>query len=169
MVKTILKQLFRLPFVEDIVYIVGGVLIAFILYSSLGFALHTDKPVLTVVSGSMEPTLMIGDLIVVKGVDPSDIEKGDIIVFDTDGFINKLVVHRVYEVLEAENVDELSGEKHIVYSFRTKGDNVVTNSHVDPWIIHEKNVYGVNIIRIPYLGYPRIMLNNLMEFAAFKF
>ena len=122
-----LKKLSDLPFVEDIIYISGGIILAFIIYSALGFGLQTDKPVLTVVSGSMEPTLSVGDLIVISGKDVLEIEKGDIIVFNP-GIVNKLIVHRVYEVIEDRRIDKFTGEESVIRSFRTKGDN---NNHVD--------------------------------------
>lgn len=118
------------------------VLLIFISYgswSALKFALHTEYPVLVVVSGSMVPTLERGDLIVVRGVDPGEITVGTIIVFHSPRDYETLIVHRVYG-LEQEG-DEIY--------FRTKGDY---NPRPDDWMIPENYVVGVFIARIPYVG-----------------
>ncbi len=167
MVKMTLKRFAHLPIVEDVIYIGGGILLAFFIYNALGMVLSTDKPVLTVVSGSMEPTLNIGDLIVIRGADSLEIEVGDIIVFNPV-IVDKLVVHRVYSISEDLRIDEVSGEESVVRYFRTKGDNNVTNSHVDPWILSDGHIRGVCQFHIPYLGYPRILVTNLIDYIAFK-
>lgn len=93
--------------------------------------------VFTVISGSMEPTYSVGDLIYVKKVDPSEIRVGDPITFVLN---ESLVVatHRVVEV-DAEN-------QH----FHTKGD---ANEIADQTPVHYNNVIGVPQFRIPKLGY----------------
>jgi signal peptidase I len=159
-----IKKIMKKPFVEDVVYIFAGIFIAFMIYSILGFGLGTSKPVLTVVSGSMEPVLQVGDLIILKGVEPEDIVVGDIIVFNPV-VVDKLIVHRVVEIIE-ENVVESDLDEFVVYSYRTKGDNNVTNQNIDPWIVHQKHVYGKYVFRIPYLGYPRIMLDKFFSFMS---
>jgi len=118
------------------------------------FALHTypEYPVMVVVSGSMVPTLEIGDLIIVRGVDPGEITVGTIIVFHDPSNYNpqlnldvlsvtgmRLIVHRVYGLEQKGNE---------IY-FRTKGDH---NPVPDPWIIPANYVVGVVIGRIPYVG-----------------
>jgi len=118
------------------------------------FALHTypEYPVMVVVSGSMVPTLEIGDLIIVRGVDSREITVGTIIVFhDPTNYspqLNldvlsvtgmRLIVHRVYGL-------EQRGDE--IY-FRTKGDH---NSAPDPWVVPSNYVVGVVIGRIPQVG-----------------
>jgi len=115
------------------------------------FALHTypEYPVMVVVSGSMVPTLEVGDLIIVRGVDPREITVGTIIVFrDPTNYepLNvltatgvKLIVHRV------QGLEQKGDEIH----FRTKGDH---NPVQDPWIVPANYVVGVVIGRIPYVG-----------------
>jgi len=118
------------------------VLLIFISYgswSALKFALHTEYPVLVVVSGSMVPTLERGDLIVVRGVDPREITVGTIIVFHSPRDYETLIVHRVYGL-------EQKGDE--IY-FRSKGDY---NPRPDDWIIPANQVVGVYVARIPYVG-----------------
>ena len=93
--------------------------------------------VFNVISGSMEPTYSVGDLIYVKDVNPYDIKEGTPITFVLN---EDLVVatHRVIKV-DAEN-------QH----FYTKGD---ANDTADSAPVHFNNVIGVPQFSIPLLGY----------------
>jgi len=82
---------------------------------------------------SMEPTIMLGDMVLTKPVEPSQVKVGDIIIFRYE---DSLVVHRV--------IEESDG------SFRTKGDN---SEAADPWIVPPKALLGRFWVRIPYFGY----------------
>lgn len=97
--------------------------------------------VFTVLSGSMEPAYHTGSLIYVKKVDPATIKVGQAITFllaeDT------VATHRVIEVVPDE-------EDPTVLRFRTKGD---ANDSPDGGLVHYKNVIGVPVFTIPYLGY----------------
>lgn len=97
-----------------------------------------------VISPSMEPKFMVGDLIYVKAVDPTTIKEGDIITF----IVNEdLVVgtHRVVRV-DAEN-----------QRFYTKGD---ANEIEDKDPVHFNNVIGVPKFSIPKLGYVSDFVQN---------
>ena len=97
-----------------------------------------------VISPSMEPEYMVGDLIYVKDVDPATIKEGDVITF----IVNEdLVVgtHRVVRV-DAEN-----------QRFYTKGD---ANEIEDQSPVHFNNVIGVPKFAIPKLGYVSDFVQN---------
>jgi len=97
-----------------------------------------------VISPSMEPEYMVGDLIYVKDVDPTTIKEGDVITF----IVNEdLVVgtHRVVRV-DAEN-----------QRFYTKGD---ANEIEDQSPVHFNNVIGVPKFAIPKLGYVSDFVQN---------
>ena len=95
----------------------------------------------SVQTDSMHPTLLPGDLVVAKTVkDPSTLRKGDIITYWT--VINGervLNTHRIHEVYD--------GGGHCI--FRTKGDN---NTAVDQITVHESEVVGQYMFRIPGMG-----------------
>ena len=93
--------------------------------------------VFNVVSGSMEPTYSVGDLLYVKTVDPDSVKVGDPITFVLN---EELVVatHRVVEV-DAEN-------RHFI----TKGD---ANKTEDAQPVHFNNLVGVPVFAVPLLGY----------------
>lgn len=90
----------------------------------------------SVASGSMEPTLQIGDLIITKEKSKKDIKVGDIISFK-DG--DSTITHRVIKVI--------SQNGKILY--QTKGDN---NNVSDEKNIKYEDVEGVYVNHIPELG-----------------
>ena len=73
-----------------------------------------------VLSGSMEPTIPTGSLIIVKPVEPETVEEGDVIAFSSNGSV---VTHRVV------GIDSSRGE------FITKGDaNEVADIYPTPFL-----------------------------------
>lgn len=126
--------------------VISGILVAVVVLIAV-FLLGSrliGYQVFNVISGSMEPTYSIGDLIYVKDVEPEEIEVGDAITF----ILNEdLVVatHRVIEI-DAENS-----------YFYTKGD---ANSTADAAPVHFNNVIGVPVFSIPYLGYLSDFIQN---------
>ncbi|MHB9288847.1 signal peptidase I [Halobacteriales archaeon Cl-PHB] len=81
-----------------------------------------------VLSGSMEPALSPGDVIVVDDVPAEAIERGDVITFTRPGE-SRTTTHRVVEVVE-RNGDP---------AFITKGDN---NEDPDPGAVRAANLQG---------------------------
>ena len=78
--------------------------------------MNVNFPLLVVKSGSMRPTLEIGDIILIHGVNPYEIKVNDVIVFyhpNFPGNKNWIIVHRVIEI----------GEDEQGKYFVTKGDN----------------------------------------------
>lgn len=95
--------------------------------------------VFTVVSGSMEPTYSVGDMIYVKPVEPEEIKAGDVITF----VMNENLVVGTHRVTEVEQREE-----HLY--FHTKGD---ANDMVDAAAVMDQNVLGEPVFAIPFLGY----------------
>lgn len=100
--------------------------------------------VFNVISGSMEPTYSVGDLLYVKDVDPDSVKVGDPITFVLN---EDLVVatHRVVRI-DAEN-----------RYFYTKGD---ANETEDASPVHFNNLVGVPVFAIPLLGYVSAYIQN---------
>lgn len=89
-----------------------------------------------VMSGSMETTINIGDLVIVKKVNSSSIHIGDIIAFKNG---NIVISHRVKEVINDSGT----------YKFKTKGDN---NNVADDFIVSSDAIEGIFVNKIPGLG-----------------
>ena len=90
-----------------------------------------------IMSGSMEPAIPLGSIVVVKRVNPDDVKVGNIIVFHRS---DSKTLHRVIDKI-VENDS---------YYFKTKGD---ANEDPDPWIVQPEQVQGALLLTIPYYGY----------------
>jgi|YelNatPaOPRAMG01_1025707.scaffolds.fasta_scaffold61149_3 signal peptidase len=125
---------------KDALTIVTLILAVVSVYFGLRLMLSTDMPLVAVASGSMKPTLQVGDLIVVQGAPASKIKVGDIIVFNPPNE-KTLIIHRVTAIETLANGTT---------TFKTKGD---ANPTEDPWTITQQNIHGKALYRIPYVGY----------------
>ena len=104
-----------------------------------------------VLSGSMEPEISPGDAVIVRSVDPADIESGDVITF-VRSEDSTPVTHRVVEVVDGD-----SGR-----AFRTKGD---ANDDPDPAPVPAENVTGEVWFVIPYVGHVVMFANTRLGMA----
>ncbi len=94
------------------------------------------KPMI-VLSGSMEPTISTGDLVLIEEVNTDLLKEGDIISFTNE--TKTITTHRIVSIVTED------GNKY----FKTKGDN---NNTEDPELIEADNVEGRYIGRIRRLG-----------------
>jgi len=92
----------------------------------------------TVFSGSMEPQLKVGGVVVTRPVAAEEIKVGDIITFHPS-MNEQLTSHRVIAVDDGSS-------SH----FLTKGD---ANEDADPFVVPAQNVVGKVCFHIPYFGY----------------
>lgn len=97
--------------------------------------------VMRVTSGSMEPTLMVGDVIMVKETDPSEIHKDDIISYESiqGDLKGQIITHRVVE--EPARVED-------TYFIQTQGD--VEGAALDPRIT-DRQVKGKYLYKLEFL------------------
>jgi signal peptidase I len=170
------RKLWKNEYVQTVVVIGLIVLVVFGFWYGSQLVLNTPYPVLAVVTGSMcvpqdgacdgwshtfDPTLHIGDLIIVHGVDPADLSdnypNSDIIVFHKPGDPDELIVHRIVAK------EERSG----VYYFTTEGDgNGRTKwpsapDQNDPWSpFSEDYVVGKVVARVPFVGHLVLFMRN---------
>ena len=100
-----------------------------------------------VVSNSMYPTFERGDLLI-GSTNYNSLAQGDIIAFNSKWFNNKIVTHRVFEIVD-ENTDSeiIPSDDSKIY---TKGDN---NFEVDPSSISKSDVVAEIVVIFPNVGY----------------
>lgn len=99
----------------------------------------------TVVSGSMEPEIAVGDFIIVE-MDPyKAVETGDVVTFE---YNTEIVTHRVVNRTEEGLV--------------TKGD---ANNIQDQGFVTEDSYIGIKKMVIPYFGYVITFLQKPIAFA----
>jgi signal peptidase I len=95
--------------------------------------------------GSMEPTIHFGAVVIVKTASAASVKIGDPILFEQN---RGQLVHRVINIKDA--------------CIQTQGD---ANKDPDPFCA--KNVAGIVVFGIPYLGYLFLTLNYMAtSFAA---
>jgi signal peptidase I len=159
------RKLWKNEYFQTTIMVLLIIVVVFGFWYGSRWALNTDYPALAVASGSMcllpgpycdgwshpfERTLHVGDLIIVQGVNASDIHAapypdGDIIVFhQLNG--DELIVHRA---IEEKVVD--GG----IY-FVTKGDG---NTGPDQ-LLPADHVIGKVLMRIPWVGHLALLMRN---------
>ncbi len=142
-----LSGILKRDYMQTVIMIVAVILAVLIFWYGLSFVFRTENPILAVASGSMEPVLYKGDLILIEGIQSADDihaatkdadQPGDIIVFHRSGV---LIVHRAVE--KTINADG-------TYSFRTWGDN---NGGPDGREVKESDIVGRYLgVKVPWLG-----------------
>lgn len=98
----------------------------------------------SIITGSMEPTLKVNDLIITKNCKEKDINKGDIITYKRG---SSIITHRV---------DNIQNENGTIY-YLTKGDG---NYIYDEYKVKYKDIEGKYVKRIPKIGKVVSVLKN---------
>jgi signal peptidase len=121
---------------------VAGVIILILLITSVLFVLVTPLfgwRTEIVLSGSMEPAIPTGSVVVSRPVSAEEVREGDIIMFSSPAG-NVLTTHRVVKV------EQKSDGPH----FATKGD-ANKGADIDPVVPDQ--LVGIIIFSVPSLGY----------------
>lgn len=92
-----------------------------------------------VLSGSMEPAIQTGSIVVARPVAPGEIHEGDVIMFASLAG-HSLTTHRVIKVEERSDG----------FRFSTKGD---ANKNADITPVVPSQLVGMIVLTVPYLGY----------------
>ncbi len=153
-----LKQNKALKIIGEILYILLFIIVILMLIVVI-LQRVTDNSVtiggyrmFTVATGSMVPQYEVGDILISKEIEPSDIKDGDDIVYrgKEGSFKDKVVTHRVISI-EQEN-----GEYKII----TKG---IANQEQDPEITDEQ-VYGKVVYKVQTLSFISKLISNIYIF-----
>lgn len=158
-----LAELLRKDYVQTVIMVIITIVIVVVFWYGLRFGFRTEHPLLAVASGSMEPVLYKGDLILVQGVQnaveihvaPKDANPpGDIIVFRKPTYPSDLIVHRA-----VNNGTDTS------YYIKTQGD---ANPGPDNWEVRESEIIGKYTgVKVPLLGHIALFFEPLQVKVAF--
>lgn len=130
-----LKKIFKLIYSLFVAFIVAvAVLLIFSILPITG-----NYKVLTVISGSMEPAIKTGSVVVIKPF--ADYNVGDVVTFGKVGKNQNPVSHRIVSVTVSE-----SGAEY----YTTKGD---ANNNNDENSLQKSQIAGKVLISFPYIGY----------------
>jgi len=166
-----LGRLWKNDYFQTVVMILLILAVVFGFWYGSRLVLNTEYPMLAVASGSMHlprstecdgwshpfaPTLHTGDLIIIQGVNASDIyaapynesgRSGDILVFRaTDR--DELIVHR------AVSKTVIDGQIYFI----TQGDHNLGPGPYSP--TPAENVIGKVVMRVPWLGHIALYMRN---------
>lgn len=138
-------RVFDILFTIFVYLLAAAILVGAVLFS---FSASPDKSILgyryyTVLTGSMEPTYKVGDMIFVQLKGAEEINVGDVITFNPSQDNDAYLTHRVTEKIE--NYQDTG-----VTCFRTRGDN---NNTEDSFLIDGSRVIGKVNFSVPALGY----------------
>lgn len=100
----------------------------------------TGSRPLTVLTGSMQPALDPGDVVVVRPADTENLQIGDVITFQAESGNPELTTHRIVGVV-------LTGEGR---EYVTRGD---ANGAADPVPVRPEQVRGTVWYSVPLVGY----------------
>jgi signal peptidase len=111
----------------------------------------------TVMSGSMEPTVATGDVVIDRGIAAGDARVGDIITFPDPGGGDRLLTHRVRSIAPGP-----AGTLRIT----TQGD---ANNTPERWSMPRRGHLGRVVLRVPKAGralaYTRTPTGRMLLFS----
>ena len=122
---------------------VAAIIILFFLYrpTVLGGNIRYEP----VLSGSMEPTIPVGSLVIISPFDPDSLNVGDVICYRFSDTV--LITHRIVYVTSE--------------GFETRGD---ANEEIDSKIVDKSQVVGSVLFSIPFLGYLGVIMKTQFGF-----
>lgn len=126
-----------------LIFILGFTVFVSVLSASAGKAPSVlGFSVFQVQTGSMEPEIPVGGIVIVHKTKPSSLKVGDVISFYSNDMTisGQINTHRIVEIKDSD-----SGEK----IFRTKGD---ANDSVDTAAVFEVDLIGKVILNVGTVG-----------------
>lgn len=99
---------------------------------------------MVIATGSMEPYICAGDVVLTKRVKTLDLKRGDIIQFKRGSMY---IFHRIIDIVEDGGVKK----------YKTKGDN---NKVPDTDLVNSEDIKGKVIYTLPKIGRPTLILRR---------
>ena len=132
--KHLMKKILKILYYSALTFI--GLVTIFLIFSVL--PITGNYKTMVVLSGSMEPAIHTGSIVVVKP--EKDYKIGDVITFGHYGVKKNPITHRIHDI------KVVSGKPVYI----TKGD---ANNAPDQKEVSTRSVLGKVIFDVPYLGY----------------
>lgn len=101
----------------------------------------------TVMSGSMEPTIHVGDVVIDRKIGPLSARPGDVVTFSDPTGRKRLITHRIRSLHVHGNTVQVV----------TKGD---ANNAVERWSVPANGRIGRVELRVWKLGYPLVYAHS---------
>jgi signal peptidase len=108
----------------------------------------------TVMSGSMQPTIHVGDVVIDKKIRPLDARPGDVVTFSDPTGRKRLITHRIRSIRVQGNTVQVV----------TKGD---ANNTVERWAVPANGRIGRVELRVWKLGYPLVYAHSRYGLIGF--
>lgn len=131
-----------LKILSNILFTIFMIIMTFLIFTTAQSKIRGEEPRLlgyrlyVVDSGSMSPTINMGSMIIVKEMQPNEINKMDIITYYGHDSSSR-VTHRAVDIID-------NGK-----SFITMGD---ANETEDPMPVEGDKLIGKVVFKIPYIG-----------------
>ncbi len=106
-----------------------------------------------VLSGSMEPDIKTGSIVITKSINPLNLTAGDIVAYNSPLNSKENILHRIISI---------KSQNPLI--FKTKGDK---NNSPDTWDLMSVGVLGKKIFTIPYFGYLIAYIKSPIGFIIF--
>lgn len=154
-----LRRIWKNDYLQTAILVILMLLIVFGFWYGSQLVLNTPYPALAVVSDSMQPTLNIGDVIIVQGVSAAQIYakyiNGDIVVFKSPSNPDFRIVHRA--VNKVNNSDG-------TWTITTHGDNNPLGANEQ---FNSAYLIGKVIGKVPYVGNFSLYVSRIGDFYFF--
>ena len=142
-IASVLVGIFTLLIKYLALWLVIPLLLLLVLLIPFGF---TGVTLYIVISSSMKPTLDVGDVVFLIQ-DHDGVNIGDIIGYVSNG---EIIIRRVIRIIRSGNET----------AFITKGD---ANRNPDPQPVYPNQVIGKYLVHIPKIGWPIIVIKDLLR------
>lgn len=141
--------------IVEIVFIIFVVLLCSIILCQKIFSKNNSLfgyRIFTIVTGSMEPKLKVGDIVLVKSTNFDKIKIGDYLTYEgvREELKDKVITHEVVDIIDED------GKK----VFYTKG---IASKLIDP-AVYENQVYGVVTYKFFILSVMHKIITNVFGF-----
>jgi signal peptidase I len=131
----------------------AGLGVAALLVAAIALPLAFGARPQTVLTGSMEPAIAPGDVVIDERIEPTEARVGDVVTFRDPADQGKLITHRVQRIRRAGS--------HLW--FITQGD---ANNTTERWRIAADGELGRVVYTVPWVGHAAVITHTPLGLLA---